>query len=225
MTARARSDRSTATREAILDAAERLYAEHGVYAVSNRAIAEAAGQGNNAVVGYHFGTRTDLVEALVHRHAEPIDRLREAMLEHLPVEPGVRDWVAALVLPTAQHLEELGRPTWFARFAAQLMTDPALREIMVRESLTSPALSALLSGLNACLPALPDDVAAERADICRLLLVHHFAERERALADGFPTPRASWTDAATGLVDAIVGIWTAPVTTGTGAHLDPKEHT
>ncbi|PRC61159.1 TetR family transcriptional regulator, partial [Mycobacterium sp. ITM-2017-0098] len=43
-----RADRATTTQEAILKAAERLYAEHGVYAVSNRQVSEAAGQGNNA---------------------------------------------------------------------------------------------------------------------------------------------------------------------------------
>ena len=44
----ARSDRSTGTREAILSAAEWLFAERGMYAVSNRQISEAAGQATNA---------------------------------------------------------------------------------------------------------------------------------------------------------------------------------
>lgn len=38
------------------------------------------------------------------------------------------------------------------------------------------------------------------------------AERECALTDGTDTPRATWRDAATGLVDAITGIWLAPWT-------------
>ncbi|MEV0038015.1 TetR family transcriptional regulator, partial [Streptomyces sp. NPDC050804] len=56
MTGRAvRAERGDATRELILVTAERLFAEHGVFAVSNRQVSEAAGQGNNAAVGYHFG--------------------------------------------------------------------------------------------------------------------------------------------------------------------------
>ena len=35
-----------------------------MYAVSNRQISEAAGQGNNAAACYHFGTRTDLLRAI-----------------------------------------------------------------------------------------------------------------------------------------------------------------
>ena len=66
-----RTDRASTTREAILTAAERLYAEHGVFAVSNRQVSEAAGQGNNAAVGYHFGTKTDLVRAIEQKHRAP----------------------------------------------------------------------------------------------------------------------------------------------------------
>ena len=43
-------------------------------------------------------------------------------------------------------------------------------------------------------------------------MVHVIAERERALADGTPTPRATWHDAASGVIDALVGVWLAPVT-------------
>ncbi len=59
-----RTERASSTQEAILVAAERLYAEHGMFAVSNRQVSEAAGQGNNAAVGYHFGTKADLVRAI-----------------------------------------------------------------------------------------------------------------------------------------------------------------
>ncbi|MCE3551035.1 TetR/AcrR family transcriptional regulator [Pseudonocardia sp. RS11V-5] len=204
--------RAAATRELLLATAERLFAAHGVYAVSNRQIGEAAGQGNTAVVGYHFGGKQDLVRTIVRRHAADVERIRAAMVAEVAGSTEVRDWVACLVHPTTEHLEALGSPTWFARFGAQLATDPALREILVDESLTSPSLLQALDGLNACLPALPLEVRAERGDMVRQLMVHVTAERERALADGTATPRATWRDAATGLVDAITGIWLAPCT-------------
>ena len=213
MPARTRTDRGVVTRERILDAAERLFAEHGVYAVSNRAIAEAADQGNNAVVGYHFGTKADLVRALIRRHSAAVDQRREAMVAGLGADPGVRDWVGCLVFPAAEHLGELGAPTWYARFGAQIMTDPALRPVLLAESFASPALTAVLEGLRSCLPALPQRVQRERADLCRLLLVHHLAERERTLAyEADTAPAAAWSRTATGLVDAVVGIWLAPPT-------------
>lgn len=207
-----RADRVSATRDAILAAAERLFAEHGVHAVSNRQISEAAGQGNNAAVNYHFGTKVELIRAIVREHTERIERVRERMVADLAHSTDVRDWVGCLVRPHIEHLAELGTPTWFGRFNAQVMTDPALRELVSGESLTFPALVQTVEGLNRCLPDLPVEVRMERGDMARQLMVHTVAERERALADGSPTPRATWHEAATGLIDAIVGLWHAPVT-------------
>ncbi len=209
-----RAERAGATREVILATAERLFAEHGVFAISNRQVSEAAGQGNNAAVGYHFGTKTDLVRAIIRKHDEQIERLRTRMLAEIGDSTDLRDWVACLVRPGAEHLAALGNPTWYARFSAQAMTDPGLREIMFEESFTSSAaLQEVVAGVYRCLPDLPDDVRQERSDMSRLLMVHMTAERERALAEGGGTPRASWHDTGTGLIDAIVAIWQAPIST------------
>ncbi|MFG2074692.1 DNA-binding transcriptional regulator, AcrR family [Nonomuraea maritima] len=210
----ARRGRAGATREQILTAAERLFAEHGVLAVSNRQVSEAAGQGNNAAVGYHFGAKADLVRAIVRKHADALEQARRDLVERAGDTAGVREWVTCLVRPITEHLDALGSPTWFARFAAQVLTDPALRPIMAEEALTSPALQRIIDGLNRCLPGLPDEVRAERHAMASLLLVHTCAERERALAEGLPTSRSTWHDAGTGLIDAITGLWLAPVTAG-----------
>jgi AcrR family transcriptional regulator len=207
-----RAERAQATREAILAAAERLFAEHGVFAVSNRQISEAAGQGNNAAVNYHFGTKADLVRAIVGRHTAAIERIRARMVAEAAGSANVRDWVACMVRPNAEHLAALDGPTWFARFAAQLMADPELRDLMTGESLTSPSLRQALTRLNRCLPELPAEVRADRDAMIRQLMVHMTAERERALAERLPTAHATWQDAATGLIDAIVGLLLAPVT-------------
>jgi AcrR family transcriptional regulator len=204
--------RASATRESILVTAERLFAEHGVQVVSNRHISEAAGQGNNAAVNYHFGTKVDLVRAIVRKHAGPMERLRAELVEATDEDAGLRDWVACLVRPSTTYLRELGAPTWFARFSAQVMTDPALRKIIAEESLASPALARAVEGLNRCLDGLPADVRAERGDMARQLMIHMTAERERALAEATPTPRATWDDAGAGLIDAITGLLLAPVT-------------
>ncbi len=212
MPAKARTDRSSATRDRLLDAAERLFAERGLHAVSNRQVAEAAGQGNTAVVGYHVGTWTDLVLAVATRHAAAIEQGRADRLERVRGSTDLRDWTDCLVRPTAEHLARLGSSTWFARFSAQVDTDPVLRDAVSAAALRSPALQETLDGLFGCLPELPDDVRRERAAATRLLIVHVLAERERALAEGDDTWRPSWDDAATGLVDALVGVWLAPVT-------------
>ncbi|MFC0107968.1 TetR/AcrR family transcriptional regulator [Kibdelosporangium aridum] len=203
--------RGHATRELILTVAERLFAEHGVFAVSNRQISEAAGQGNNTAVGYHFGTKADLVRAILRRHLVPIERIRTRMVAEIGDSTDIRDWLACLVFPVGEHLAALGSPTRFARFTSHVLTEPSLRAIVIEETQSSSSLMRIVDGRNRCLPKLPPEVLAERGDMARQLMTHMVAERELALAEGTPTPRASWHDAATGLVDALVGLWLAPV--------------
>ncbi|MFJ2608570.1 TetR family transcriptional regulator [Streptomyces sp. NPDC091279] len=208
-----RDEQVSATREALLDAAERLFAEHGVHSVANRQISLAAGQGNNAAVSYHFGTKTDLVLAVARRHAAAIEEIRRRMLAELDDSAGLRDWVACAVRPVTEHLENLGAPSWYARFMAQTMTDPALRAD-INETFVgaSPSIRELADSMNRCLPDLPASVHADRASMTRHLITQMTAERERALADHAPTSRASWHDAANGLIDVIAALWLAPVT-------------
>lgn len=219
----ARTERASTTREAILTAAERLFAEHGVFAVSNRQVSDAAGQGNNAAVGYHFGTKTDLVRAIEQKHRGPIERLREQLVAEMlekKAGAGMRDWVACLVCPLTDHLTALGNPTWYARFAAQAMTDPAYYNIVVKDALSSPSLVQVIEGINRCLPELPIDVRVERNLMARNLLMHTCADRERAMACSGSPPlnagtsvlRSSWQAAGLGLIDAIAGLWLAPAT-------------
>ncbi|WP_245555793.1 TetR/AcrR family transcriptional regulator [Gordonia soli] len=201
------------TQELLLDTAERLFAENGIYAVSNRQIADAAGQGNTAVVGYHFGSRIDLIRALVRRFHQGIEPTRELMLSDIRGSTQVRDWLECQVRPITARFDELGSPTWFARFGAQLISDPELRDILYEESWQdSPSLQQTLDGLLKCLPFLPSQVQPERTDCAMFLIIQMCAQRERALADGRPLIRATWSEMTTGLVDALVGVWTAPVT-------------
>ena len=207
-----RADRASGTQEAILKAAERLYAEHGMFAVSNRQVSEAAGQGNNAAVGYHFGTKTDLVRAIEQKHRASIERLLQRMVAETGDSTELRDWVACLVYSFTKHLAQLGNPTWYARFAAQAMADPAYNKIVTRDALASPSLVTVLDGITRSLPDLPMAVVTERNIMARNLMMHTCADFERAFAEGADVPRTSGQAVASGLIDAIVGLWLAPVT-------------
>jgi AcrR family transcriptional regulator len=212
-TRKSRAEQVNATREALLNAAERLFAEHGVHAVAGPRISEAAGQGNNAAVSYHFGTKADVIRAIVRKHTEQIEQGRVRMMEDLDESADLRDWIACMVRPLTEHLESLGNPTWYARFTAQVMADPALHAVMFKESSTlSPSLEHLLEGLRRRVPDLPDEVHNQRGLMARHLMVQMCVERERALAEHSEAYPPTWHDTATGLVDAIVGLWQAPVT-------------
>ena len=207
-----RSDRASATREAILNAAERLFAEKGLFAVSNRQVSEAAGQGNNAAVGYHFGTKTDLVLAITRRHNGAIEAHRERLVAAVGGAGDTRAWLSCLVRPVTDHLADLGRPTWYARFSVQVMADPGYHRMMAEESLASASLRRALRGLDASAPHMTGEVGRERREMLRHLVLNVCAVRERELAEGEPTRRPTWDDTATGLIDGLYGLITAPVT-------------
>ncbi len=75
-------DRGTRSRAELLDAAERLIAEHG-FEVPLREIAKAAGQRNNSAVNYYFRSRQDLIDAVVARRLVPMEVERQALLDHM----------------------------------------------------------------------------------------------------------------------------------------------
>lgn len=69
-----------ATRHAILDVAETLFAENGIAATSLRSILLAAGA-NLAAAHYHFGSKEILVEEVIRRRAEGLVKTREMQLK------------------------------------------------------------------------------------------------------------------------------------------------
>nr|WP_296773587.1 TetR/AcrR family transcriptional regulator [Rhodococcus sp. (in: high G+C Gram-positive bacteria)] len=206
-----RSARTSATREALLSVAERLYAEEGLHTVSNRHVSEAAGQGNNAAVAYHFGSKADLVRAIVDRHSGAVEETRTEMVEHVGESERLEDWVSCLIRPYTDHLATLGVPSWYGRFNVQLLADPSLRTIVYEQATDSVALRSTLDGLDRSLPNLPLDVRRARREMVRSLMMHVCAEKELEFSQQHPERPPSWADCGTDLIDATVGLWRAPV--------------
>lgn len=123
----------------------------------------------------------------------------------------IRDHIACLVRPLTDHLAELGVPSYYARFAAHVTTDPGLRELVLGDVTASPAMRRALDGLLSRLPDLPAPVAMLRSEMVRHILVHTCAERERALAENRVTATASWAATGDALIDAIAGLITTEV--------------
>ena len=76
-----------ATKEKILDTAERLIASQGFAATSLRQIISEA-QVNLAAVHYHFGSKEELLDQLILRKVTRVNQEREALLESFEREAG-----------------------------------------------------------------------------------------------------------------------------------------
>ncbi|HWE98677.1 MAG TPA: TetR family transcriptional regulator [Caulobacteraceae bacterium] len=96
------AERDAATKAAVLEAAERLFAVQGLRAVSVRDITAEAGV-NLASINYHFGSKDGLVLEIFRRRAAELSRERARMLHEAADRhagaPPVRDILAALMEP------------------------------------------------------------------------------------------------------------------------------
>lgn len=124
--AEARGGRSQATRERILDAAERLFAEHGFAGTSHRQITAEAGV-NLAAVNYHFGSKDELFLAAVLRRLEPVNRRRLEMLEEAEAKsdpPRLEEVARAFAEPVVRAGAEEGEDEVLGRLMARAVGEP-----------------------------------------------------------------------------------------------------
>jgi AcrR family transcriptional regulator len=94
--------RAGSAKDAILDAAERLFALKGLATVSLRNVAAAAGV-DAASITYHFGDKADLLQAVIVRRYEMLFEPRMAalmdLLERTGNKPTVRELFDSLFRP------------------------------------------------------------------------------------------------------------------------------
>lgn len=93
----------TTTRDSLLDAAESLFGQHGFGSASVRAITDAAGA-NVAAVNYHFGSKLELIKAVLERRLGPLnaERLRRLEVCEAEADSTLEDVIAAFVEPALE---------------------------------------------------------------------------------------------------------------------------
>jgi AcrR family transcriptional regulator len=118
------------TRDRLIDAAARLFAERGIGAVSLREINREAGAKNAVAVQYHFGDRAGIVRAITAKHGPDVDARRHAMLDEYEAkgEDDLRALVAALVRPLASKLDDPNGGLDYLQVHAELTNIPPTRE-------------------------------------------------------------------------------------------------
>lgn len=146
--------RRDATRIALIEAAESLFAEAGVEGVSTRQIGAAIGSSNTNVVAYHFGSKEALLEAVCRHRLPDIDRRRRELLDEAGTSASLVELVRIFALPLYEQVDAAGRHS-FARFLAGLERSGmmAARGLLVPDFPETERLIARMADL------LPPDVA------------------------------------------------------------------
>jgi AcrR family transcriptional regulator len=205
----------TSTRDKLLDAAARLFAERGIDNVSIAEIVRAAGQRNASAVHYHFGNRDEVLKALLAQYVPAVhDRRVEllAVARSLP-DTDVRSAVEAVVRP----LTELAQRGWRER--AYLQIGAELTHWLARPE--APDMAELMehtAGFEAWRlvreragAALPQDLWDERQEIAISFIGRAAADRARLLDAEGEHPILSDDRFVDNLIAMVVGAMTAPM--------------
>jgi AcrR family transcriptional regulator len=119
------------TKQKILDTAERLFGENGYSVTSLRQVITEA-EVNLAAVHYHFGSKEDLLDAVVLRKAGPVTQARLELLARVEADagdgpPNVERVLESFLLPTA----EMGQtnPT-FVKLMGRMLSEGLMPRIV-----------------------------------------------------------------------------------------------
>lgn len=153
------SDDTVTARERILRAAETLFAERGIDAVSLREVTVDAGV-NVAAIHYYFGSKEALLEEIFVSRAKPIAERRLALLEKVRRDksgkPVLEEVLRAFLRPALEVGDEVGGEA-FIRLRARLAFEPAdLRRAILAKTFDASSRE-FLKALALALPALERD--------------------------------------------------------------------
>lgn len=146
------------TKDKILDAAERVFSEHGYAAASLRAIIADAGV-NLAAVHYHFGSKEKLLIEVVRRRVGPINDERLRLLDECERAAGgghlaVEKVLEAFLVPTMVVFRHPKGPM-FVRLMGRMYVDSVLGKLA--QSVFSEVVARFTAAMHRSLPELPMD--------------------------------------------------------------------
>ena len=172
----------SAARQQLIAAAERLFADSGIDAVSLRQINVAAKQKNSSAAHYHFGSKEALILAIYGARMESVNKRRLRVLEQVEndqQQQSVRALVESIVQPIVDEIDADNSGSAYIGFMAQAVGHPQLNLAKLWQQEHSDALAKVLKLLEAALPNLPEPLFGQRFGLAFEQIVHSLADREK----------------------------------------------
>ncbi len=214
----AQKNPKSGAREQLIAAAERLFAESGIDAVSLRQINVAAGQKNSSAAHYHFGSKESLILSIYQVRMEHVNAYRLARLAQLE-ESGkahdVRELVGAIVLPIVQEIDTEAGGKHYIRFMAQAIGHPQLDLVELWQQDNSGGLFRTLELLREALPDVPSEIFGQRFGLAFEQIIHSLADREKLRQSSRSSFEIDSAVFVNNLIDTIAGGMAAPVSEAT----------
>lgn len=204
---------ASATATALLDAAERLFAEHGIAAVSLRRIVLASGQGNLSAAHYHFGSREGLMRALLERRVRVIDAIRHRRLDAVEAAGRAGSLEAVIEAAVGTLAEVVEREPWgadYLRVVAHVMFESGATMRDAVDPALQGGIDRAVAMARALLPELPRPVFDARVELLQHETVQTLARRVRTHGRPDATTRRAWRAAARDLAAFLAAGLAAP---------------
>jgi AcrR family transcriptional regulator len=174
------------TRLALMRAAEQLFAQQGVDRVSLREIAVAAGQRNVSAATYHFGSKRELIEAILERHSVPIQETWPIALADASL--GLRQLLELVVEPLVAKAEDADGGRCYLELCAELVASRSF-PLMGMRIATTPAALEITKRIAEQGPEVPPFIRVIRSTRLAALLYGSIGDYLRLTANGLEIPR------------------------------------
>lgn len=213
---------SLEARAALMRAAERCVAEHGLAGAPLTVIHKAAGQKNASAIHYHFGSRNGLISQILAERMPRLDADRMQRLDAIrlgnPGLPPLRDIIAVWVHPLANELHPRAEGNYYLRFLDRLRHDESASfaaEIVALQR----GYRTIFALVSQHLAALPPVVRASRIALAAEQVIAGLAYLEAGIQGGAEGEAGFPILAIENLIDYIAGGLAAPVSAATMASL------
>jgi AcrR family transcriptional regulator len=172
----------SATRDKLLDAATRAFAEHGVANASLLEITKQAGQRNRGSLHYYFGSREGVVVAILDRHVGLLAERERELLEVARAQKGLAPVIEAVVRPAT----ELAESGWRGRCCLLIIAELAEEDSRhvppaIQAALERTGGYAVYDTIAERMPAIPESLRVERFALITEFILRAVADRARLL--------------------------------------------
>jgi AcrR family transcriptional regulator len=177
------------TEERLLETAERLFGIHGLDGVSLRQIGVEAGSLNTVAVRYHFGGKTQLLEAIVHRRIPSQEARRALLLSEASLAGTLDDpkvLLGIILRPMADERDCHGGHS-YAAFMLSLRRSASPWYPTRTMSTDSPVMVEVLNRLQSTMPQLPKSLFLSRVWHASTLYLSALVDRDQRVGAGLPT--------------------------------------
>ena len=212
--------RTALTKEALLEAANTLFAERGVEKTTIREINNLAGQKNNSALQYHFGSKAGLIEALhLHHYGEELE-CRSKLAQEIfgsGEKPNARMVATLMVRPPLMLLKSnQGYRQWATRFGHVLAERGAAMYQEINADVSADTVR-IGQNLLLALPDTPKEILLYRLDQA----IRFLALQSSVLAKNEAQLRGAYGALLEAmLIDTITGMFEADISNDTTKYLE-----